>query len=201
MIKNIIFDFGGVFINLNHEAVSAGIKRYGLKAPDATLISLSQQYEKGEMDSKTFIETVHQVIPGSLRNEIRQIWNQTIADFPLERLEFLESLKETRQYRMFLLSNTNALHIEQVQENMGFAAFERFRKCFEAFYLSHQIGMRKPDSEIFKFVLEENNLCPGNTLFIDDTLEHIESASKLGIKTWHLDIARESILELKKRLY
>ena len=201
MIKNIIFDFGGVFINLDHDAVPRGLKKYGLQVPGETLISLSQHYEKGEMDSKDFLDAAYKAIPGSQVDEIRQIWNQTIDDFPLERLEFLVRLKGSRQYRMFLLSNTNALHIEQVKENMGFPAFERFRKCFEAFYLSHQIGMRKPDSEIFNFVLDQNDLRPEDTLFIDDTLEHIESASKLGIKTWHLDTARESILELKELLY
>ena len=201
MIQNIIFDFGGVFVNLDTEAVPRGLRNYGLAAPGPDLISLSERYEKGELDSKTFLACAQKAIPGSQADEIREIWNQTIAYFPLERLDFLSKLKESGRYRMFLLSNTNALHIEQVQENMGKDVFEKFRGCFEAFYLSHEIGMRKPDPEIFSFVLKTNALQPENTLFIDDTQEHIASASRLGIKTWHLAVEKESILELDKYLY
>lgn len=200
MIQNIIFDFGGVFVNLDMDAVSRGLNSYGLNTPGADLVSLSEQYEKGEVDSKTFLRQVQQGIPGSQQDRIRQIWNATIADFPLRRLDFLIKLKELGRYRMFLLSNTNALHIEQVRETMGKDVFDRFRGCFEAFYLSHEIGMRKPDPQIFSFVLDNNGLKPGETLFIDDTKEHIESAAGLGINTWHLDVQRESILELKKHL-
>ena len=200
MIQNIIFDFGGVFINLDTDAVTRGLNSYGLIAPDPDLLSLSEQYEKGEVDSTTFLRRVQQGIPGSQQERIRQIWNATIADFPLRRLDFLIKLKESGRYRMFLLSNTNALHIEQVRENMGKDLFDRFRGCFETFYLSHEIGMRKPDPEIFSFVLDNNGLKPEETLFIDDTKEHIESAAGLGIKTWHLDVHKESILELNKYL-
>ena len=200
MIQNIIFDFGGVFINLDTDAVTEGLNSYGLTAPGAELISLSEQYEKGEVDSKTFLKRVQKGIPGSQQERIRQIWNATIADFPLSRLDFLLKLKELGRYRMFLLSNTNALHIEQVQENMGTDIFDRFRGCFDAFYLSHEIGMRKPDPEIFSFVLDKNGLEPEQTLFIDDTKEHVESAAGLGINTWHLDVHKECILELKKHL-
>ncbi|MGA9238862.1 HAD family hydrolase [Robiginitalea sp.] len=200
MIQNIIFDFGGVFINLDMDAVNRGLNSYGLVAPGADLLSLSAQYEKGEVDSKTFLRRVQQSIPGSQEEGIRQIWNATIADFPFARLEFLIKLKESGRYRMFLLSNTNALHIEQVRDNMGKDNFDRFRGCFEAFYLSHEIGMRKPDPKIFSFVLDKNGLRPEETLFIDDTKEHIESASALGINTWHLDVQKESILELNKHL-
>jgi putative hydrolase of the HAD superfamily len=200
MIKNIIFDFGGVFINLDTDAVSRGLNSYGLIAPGADLLSLSEEYEKGEVDSKTFLRRVQQSIPGSQQEDIRQIWNRTIADFPLRRLDFLIKLKELGRYRMFLLSNTNALHIEQVRENMGRDIYDRFRGCFEAFYLSHEIGMRKPDPKIFSFVLNKNGLKPEQTLFIDDTKEHVESAAGLGINTWHLDVHKESILALKKHL-
>jgi putative hydrolase of the HAD superfamily len=201
MIQNIIFDFGGVFINLDTEAVPRGLRRYGMTDPGADLVSLSAGYEKGEMDSKTFLSGVKQAIPGSKEQEIREIWNATIADFPMRRLDFLIKLKNAGRYRMFLLSNTNALHIEQVRETMGKDVFDRFRGCFDAFYLSHEIGMRKPDPEIFSFVLENHGLQPENTLFIDDTEEHIEGAKRLGINTWHLAVHKESILELNKHLY
>lgn len=185
---------------MDTDAVARGLNSYGLTAPGAELLSLSEQYEKGEVDSKTFLRTVQKSIPGSEQEDIRQIWNATIADFPLKRLDFLLKLKELGRYRMFLLSNTNAMHIEQVQENMGKDIFDRFRWCFEAFYLSHEIGMRKPDPKIFSFVLNNHKLKAEETLFIDDTKEHVESAGQLGIRTWHLDVHKESVLELDKHL-
>ncbi len=200
MIENIIFDFGGVFINLDAEAVPRGLRNFGVDFPQPELIALSQQYEKGVINSEAFLRGVNRCIPGSHTEDIRTIWNQMIADFPEERLEFLKDLKESGQYRMFLLSNTNALHIEQVKQTMGMASYNQFYSCFDSFYLSHEIGMRKPDREIFSFVLDENGLNPAHTLFIDDTEEHTLSASQLGIKTWHLDIKRESILELPNRM-
>ncbi len=200
MIQNIIFDFGGVFVNLDPLSVARGLKTYGLEGPDKALLALSERYEKGEVSSEAFLQGIMRILPGSREEEIRGIWNGTIADFPPERLDFLCGLSASGRYRMFLLSNTNALHIEAVRAKMGDAAFNRFYGCFEKFYLSHEIGMRKPDPEIFSFVLETNGLQPGKTLFIDDTLEHTESASRLGIQTWHLDIGKESILQLPERI-
>lgn len=200
MIQNIIFDFGGVLINLDTEAVPRGLARFGVPVPGSDLISLSQRYEKGEIDSESFLNSAKRALPGSSTEEIRQIWNQTIADFPEERFEFLTELKKSGKYRMFLLSNTNALHIEQVRTTMGKTAYKAFYRCFEGFYLSHEIGMRKPDPEIFSFVLAQNGLQADRTLFIDDTQEHTLSAAKLGIRTWHLDIEKETILDLPERM-
>ena len=85
---------------------------------------------------------------------------------------------------MILLSNTNELHINFIKEHVSF--FNEFKSCFDKFYLSHEIKLRKPNKEIFDFVLKSNNICAEETLFIDDTLEHINTASKLNIKTWWL---------------
>ena len=200
MIHNLIFDFGGVLINLDLEAVPVGLRKFGLDIPGPELIRISQRYEKGLMPTGTFLEEVHQVLKGSQIEEVRQIWNQTIGDFPIERLQFLEELKRTGRYRMFLLSNTNALHIQQVRLTMGREIFDRFYACFHGFYLSHEIGMRKPDPEIFEYVMQENKLLPGETLFIDDTREHTESASGLGLHTWHLKVGKEDIRQLYDKL-
>ncbi|MEJ2585902.1 MAG: HAD family phosphatase [Robiginitalea sp.] len=200
MIKNLIFDFGGVLIDLDMEAVPRGLQNLGIASAGPDLVRLSQEYETGRIPTDYFLQEVRRNLPGSREEEIRRIWNATVTQFPKERLDFLEALKASRKYRMFLLSNTNPLHVEQARQNMGDRDFTRFRKCFRKFYLSHEIGMRKPSPEIFKFVLEENDLVPGETLFIDDTLEHTESASGLGICTWHLQVGRENILELHQKL-
>lgn len=200
MIRNLIFDFGGVLIDLDMEAVPRGLQNYGLEIPGTDLLRLSQQYETGQIPTDRFLKEVCLALPGSREDEIRRIWNATVSGFPAERLDFLEALKASRNYRMFLLSNTNPLHVEQARRNMGERNFRRLRNCFHEFYLSHEVKMRKPEPEIFTFVLKENRLIPEETLFIDDTREHTESASGLGIRTWHLQVGQETVLELHKKL-
>ncbi|MEJ2163761.1 MAG: HAD family phosphatase [Robiginitalea sp.] len=201
MIRNLIFDFGGVLINLDLEAVPKGLLEFGMEMPGQGLLQVSQHYEKGLVNTREFLEGVSEVVQGSQISDVERIWNQTIADFPLQRLEFLERLKESGRFRMFLLSNTNELHMEEVQKTMGSTTYDRFCSCFDGFYLSHELGMRKPDREIFQFVLNKNTLLPEQTLFIDDTEEHIISASTLGIKTWHLKVGEEDILQLPDKLH
>ena len=200
MLRNLIFDFGGVLINLDMQAVPRGLKKFGVEIPDPGLIELSIQYETGHISSQDFLAGVRQYLPGSREDEVQRIWNETIADLPPHRLDYLEALKRSGCYRMFLLSNTNALHMEQVRTSMGARAFRRFQDCFHGFYLSHELGMRKPEPGIFEFVLSENGLKAEETLFIDDTEEHVLSARSMGIHTWHLQVGQEDILELQKRL-
>jgi putative hydrolase of the HAD superfamily len=200
MIRNLIFDFGGVLIDLDMEAVPRGLRSSGLEKAGAALVELSRQYETGKIPTDQFLREVRRSLPGSDEAQIRKIWNATVTRFPSERLDFLETLKASGEYHMFLLSNTNPLHVEQARANMGESDFMRFKSCFRKFYLSHEIGMRKPDAEIFEFVLQENDLDPRETLFIDDTREHTESASRLGIHTWNLQVGRDTILELHQKL-
>ncbi len=200
MIRNLIFDFGGVLIDLDMEAVARGLRAYGIETPGPELLEWGLKYETGQIPTETFLREVTCALPGSRPAEIRKIWNATVAGLPGERLDFLEALKHSGNYQMFLLSNTNALHMEQARENMGTRDFNRFRECFRHLYLSHEIGMRKPEPGIFEFVLAENGLHPDETLFIDDTLEHTESASRLGIHTWHFQVGRDNILQLPQKI-
>lgn len=199
MIKNIIFDFGGVLINLDKEAVPKAIQGLGRSVEDPDLLRLSTQYEKGLYSTEDFLLQASTALQLDGPN-LTRIWNQTILDFPEGRLSFLEDLKDQGRYRMFLLSNTNELHMEYVRKSMGPSRYHRFQQCFHGFYLSYEMGMRKPESEIFEQVLSNHKLHPGETLFIDDTLEHILGASSLGLSTWHLKPELEDIRELAKRL-
>ena len=200
MIKNLIFDFGDVLINLDKLAVPQGLAAYGARAVDGRLESLARRYEKGQVSTEGFLGEACEILQETEPERLITLWNQTIRDFPDERLVFLESLKRASTHRMFLLSNTNELHIQHVEAQMGPAAYNRFKACFEGFYLSHEMGLRKPEPEIFAHVLRCHGLQAGETLFIDDTLEHILGASSLGIHTWHLQVGRETILELPKRI-
>lgn len=196
-IKNIIFDFGDIFINLDKEAPLKGIHALdpGFVLDDNTR-QTNERYEKGEIATSDFV--AHYLKKLSCKDEKRliDIWNSIILDLPEYRVEFLEALRSDHPYRLFLLSNTNALHMEQVMANTGTSLFNRFRRSFEKFYLSHEIGYRKPNTDIYQFVLEENRLSAGETLFIDDLPENTRAAASLGIHTWNLSPGREDVTEL-----
>ncbi len=201
MIKNLIFDFGDVFINLDKQIIFREIEKYG-GTPELSpeLVNLNHMYEVGAISSSAFIESLGKFYPDASPAAILQIWNGMLLDFPDKRLEFIESLARKNDYRLFLLSNTNALHIPHVEEIMGSEKFRRFKDSFEKFYLSHEINLRKPDTEIYEFVLNENGLKAEETFFIDDTQENTDAAEKLGIRCWHLQVGKEDIVQLESKL-
>ncbi|WP_149276041.1 HAD family hydrolase [Pareuzebyella sediminis] len=201
MIKNIIFDFGDVFINLDKQAVFRQLKKFGgEKIVSPEMIALNNAFEIGAMTTESFIDGMSSLIPAMDSEELVRIWNSMLLDFPDERLQFIENLANEGTYRLFLLSNTNALHIPHVEKIIGSEKFQRFKNAFEQFYLSHEIKMRKPNAEIYRFVLDENRLNAQETFFIDDTKENVEAAEKLGIQCWHLNVGQDDIVELKDKL-
>ena len=200
MIKNIIFDFGDIFINLDKEIIFREIQRYGNPSLTPELIALSNAFEVGQISSETFIDGLQSFFPKASSQEIKNIWNGMLLDFPEYRLEFIEKLAKEREYRLFLLSNNNALHTSQVINIMGKSKYHRFKNSFEQFYLSHEIHLRKPNTDSYEFVLEKNALDPIETFFVDDTIENTKSANKLGIKTWHLIVGQEDIIQIKSKL-
>jgi putative hydrolase of the HAD superfamily len=200
MIKNIILDFGDVFINLDKPAIAREMIKFGFSGITPELSLLFLAYEKGALDSKKFLEQVSGYFPDAKEHDLIYAWNAILQDFPDERLTFLEQLAEENQHRLFLLSNTNDLHIKCVKQQLGMEKFNRFKNAFEVFYLSYEMGMSKPDAEIFEFVLQENNLTPSETLFVDDTKENTDAAAELGIHTWNLLVGQEDITQLKRYL-
>lgn len=199
MIKNIIFDFGDIFINLNKLGTLNEMKKLGVTSVSSDMFEVYHQYEKGLISTKEFVAFFHRKFPNIKQNQLIAAWNAVLLDFPLERLGFLKSLAQSNKYRLFLLSNTNELHIEWIQKNWGMVLYNEFKNCFEKFYLSHEINFRKPDLNIYQFVLRENNLIASETLFIDDLEENTEAAKLLGIQVWNLIPKKESITQLLNR--
>ena len=115
-------------------------------------------------------------------------------------MEFLEELAGAKKHRLFLLSNSNALHIQNLTERWGKPFMDRFFNCFNNIYFSHHMGMRKPEPVIFQTLIERENLIPEETIFIDDLLENTQAAADLGLKTWHLQVGSEDIIEIQSRL-
>ena len=199
MIKNLIFDFGDVIIDLDKEGVPRALAGYGFSGTDPELMAWANQYEAGRMTTAEFLGRLGDRLGEPDREVLVRHWNTTIRQLPEGRLEFLENLRDSGDFRMFLLSNTNELHMAYVARQLGEKTYSRLKACFEGFYLSYQVGMRKPEPRIFRHVLETNRLTPAETLFIDDTREHILGARAVGINTWHLQVGQEDVRELKSR--
>ena len=199
--KNIIFDFGGVIINIDYNLTAGAFRKLGLRNFDEQFSKAKQNqlfdlYEKGLITSHEFrtqLKTNFSIKPSTAA--VDEAWNAMLLDLPKERLELLAKLKTT--HRTFLLSNTNEIHINTIlgslEKNMGITDLSAY---FEKVYLSYQVRMRKPDAEIFKLVLNENGLKAAETIFIDDSPQHLEGAKRLGIQTYWLDVTKESILDL-----
>lgn len=200
MIKNIIFDFGDIFINLDKQAPLLEMAKFGFTELTPELDTIFKEYEMGLLETDAFIDKLQAIFTNATKQQIKDAWNSIILDFPEERLKFIEKLKSDNQYRLFLLSNTNDLHIDKVKESMGMERFNRFKNCFEVFYLSQEMKMRKPNTDIYEFVLKENNLIAEETFFLDDTKENTDSASKLGIHCWNLQVGKEDVLETLSRI-
>ena len=199
-LKNIIFDFGDVFVNLDKTYVPSQLAKYSVDDSGRTALDrLNKLYEVGSISTTEFLNSLHEAIPQINSRQLKEIWNGMLLDFPQIRLDFLVTLSRKRTHKIFLLSNTNELHIENIKENMG-ADYQTFKNAFNGFYLSHEIGLRKPNTDIYEFVLSENNIKPNETLFIDDTAENTDAAQKLGIKTWHLQVGKEDVMDLENKL-
>ena len=196
MIKNIVFDFGDVFINLDKEATYKKLKKLGVKEFTEELLDVSKQYEMGMLTTQEFLKTVKRLFPLISELKFKNAWNSMLLDFPIHRLYFLKSLAKSKKYRIFLLSNTNDLHISWIQRTWGEKLFSEFKNCFEKFYLSHEIHLRKPNKDIYEFVIKSNKLLPEETFFIDDTEENTIIATRLGIKSWNLNPKYEDVVDL-----
>jgi putative hydrolase of the HAD superfamily len=196
MIKTIIFDFGGVFINLNKEAIQVELTKMGFNNFSDKMIKTNKLYEKGMIRTKEFISFYKNQFPGATNEWLINAWNSIILDFPEHRLQFIESLFNENKFFLILLSNTNELHIQKAVEQMGEKRYLRFKNSFHSFFLSHEIKLRKPEKEIFRLVLKTHTLEPDECLFIDDTKSHTDCANKLGIHTWNIHSQSEDIVTL-----
>lgn len=189
-IKNIIFDFGGVIINISHQQVENAFKALGVSNFEAlfnqaTQAKLFQQFEKGEITTSQFRDRIRELTSLNVSDDkLDDAWNLIIGDYPPQRIDLLNQINNN--YRLFLLSNTNSIHydyyIPKFESEYGYS----FGSLFEKTYWSFKFGKRKPDLDSYKQLIAENQLIKGETLFIDDSVQNIEAAQKAGLKTVHL---------------
>lgn len=194
MIDTIIFDFGDIFINLDKEGTINGLKKLGLSHWNEDLNQLNLQFEKGQISREDFLLGIQNHVPNATIEEISVAWNAVLLDFPLRRLEFLQKIP--KKYRLFLLSNTDAIHIETFERENGVSFYSDFYQCFEKVYFSFEMGMRKPDIEIYTHLINKHNLSASRTLFVDDKKENTDAARSLGLQVWNLQVGQEDVMDL-----
>lgn len=194
MIKTLLFDFGDVFLTLDKSATQTHLKRFGITEFNKEMLIKNQAYEMGLIPTKDFISYYTEKFPQLSELDFIHAWNSILIDFPKHKLDFLKNLAADKQFQLILLSNTNDLHIQWVEENI--AIYSEFKACFDAFYLSHEIELRKPNADVFKFILDNHSRKPEEILFIDDTKENTDAADKLGLKTWNLQAGNEDVVDL-----
>ncbi|MDD4395710.1 MAG: HAD family phosphatase [Bacteroidales bacterium] len=191
MIKNLIFDLGGVIYDIRYQNVPESFAKYGIpnfeqyytKAAQSDAIDL---LEEGKISPAEFRSFIRSISPVSLTDQqIDDAWNSIMVDIPEKRINMLKELKS--KYSVYLFSNTNQLNYDEftvrMREKYG---YDIFTDLFVKAYFSHQIHIKKPLPESFQFIINEQHLNPAETLFIDDTLRHVEGARKVGLNAYHL---------------
>ena len=189
--KNIIFDLGGVLLDIDYQKAIDAFKNLGIENFEAMFSQfkadeLFEKLETGHVNETDFYSAINTRTENQITNEqIDNAWNALILNFRIKSLEVLEKL--SAGYKLYLLSNTNSIHLKYFKKKF---TKETGKPLLDDYFVkawySNEVGLRKPGREIFEFVLHDENLQAAETLFIDDTLVNIETAQKLGFKTHHL---------------
>ena len=189
--KNIIFDLGGVLLNIDFQKSTDAFKSMGIEDFEDMFSQfkadeLFEKLETGNLTETDFYSAIKKRTKLAITDiEIDSAWNALILNFRTESLEFLEKLSQN--YKLYLLSNTNGIHLKFFK---NLFTKETGKLLLDAYFIkawySSEIGLRKPGTKIFEFVLQQEKLKAAETLFIDDTLSNIETAQKMGFKTHHL---------------
>jgi len=190
-INNIIFDFGGVILNLNESLTNAALCKL-IECESNELYeklnssNIFYDFECGKISPQIFINHVKSISAKPISDkQVVDAWNAMLLDFPQKHIELLLQLKS--KFRTFLLSNTNAIHEAAFTQNLiNQSSRYTIYDMFEKVWYSHELGLRKPNHDIFLEVLSQANLKPENTIFLDDRLDNITAASEVGLHTIHI---------------
>ena len=196
-IKNIIFDLGGVILDIDENVVYKELEKMGIEiselAHSKEFMEILSKFDTGIYTAATFRKKIKQFIGQEKMTDQKfdSIWNAMLLDIPRERIEAIEKVK--KHYKIYLMSNTNVIHydlyVRDLQLRFGYNEFD---ELFNKSYFSFAEHLEKPDPRFFELILDHEHLLPEETLFIDDTAENIEAAKSLGINTYH--ISREELV-------
>jgi putative hydrolase of the HAD superfamily len=189
-IKNIIFDLGGVIIDIHYQKTIEQFKSIGFTDFETIYSQLKQTHlfdllETGKIPPQSFYMELQKFHNHATNEQIKTAWNSMIGELPYQHVNLLKLLK--KRYRTFLLSNTNPIHIEYflncIQEKFN---YNPLLEMFEHTYYSHEIGYRKPDTNAYNYVLRDAGIKASETVFIDDLEINIAGAKDAGLHTYHL---------------
>lgn len=190
--KAIIFDLGGVILNIDyHKTIEAfkslGIEEFERLYAQAQQSQLFDQLEVGAISDIEFYKGIQHLTDVELsEHDIKMAWNTMLLDLPKERITFLQNIAQ--EIPIFLLSNTNEIHLKACQAIIKntFGKANLLEDIFVETFYSHLIKARKPHAEAFQMIIDKHQLSAPDTLFIDDSIQHIEGAQKVGLQTHHL---------------
>jgi FMN phosphatase YigB (HAD superfamily) len=196
----IIFDYGGIFIDIDYDLTITALNKLTTKDASrlytkAKQVSIFNELETGKISQREFLDFLkYELDIKTSDDEVIKAWNSMLIDIKVERFEFLKELALKK--RVFLLSNINQIHEDFLKDYIAKRRdLSGFYDTFENIYFSHQVGMRKPNKEIFEMVISENNLDPSKTLFLDDSIQHVEGAKLAGLKSVLLDPPNSFIVQ------
>ena len=191
-IKNIIFDLGDVILNIDiPKTVRAFAELSGRSDQHLHRVftenELFRKFETGSLSEEGFRNLVREILemPDLADTDIDNAWNALLLDIPPARIGLLEKLAD--RYQLYLLSNTSSIHITKVNQILHTTSgIEDLRHLFKKLYFSYEMGIMKPDPQIYLNVLEDAGIEAAQTLFLDDNQANIEAAGKLGINIIHV---------------
>ena len=189
-IKNLIFDLGNVILNIDTKLSEKAFAQYGMNDFEKlyTLASQNELFDRLEVGSITeneFYDELRRVTGCKLDDKtLEQCWDALIMDFPSARIDMLKRLKNEGKYRTFILSNTNIIHYRfYTALLMRTRGVDGLESLVEHAYFSHEIGLKKPNRDIFDYVVTNSHIKPEESIFIDDNEANIKAANALGFNT------------------
>ena len=183
--KAILFDLGGVLIDIDYQATEQAFVKLGVQDFSARYTQFAQEdlfdlFETGQISPQHFINKLLPITtPGTSPNQVYAAWNEMLGFFPPDKIQFLMNL--CKELPIFMLSNTNAIHWELVIQRWKKSSEIPLDEVLDQIFLSHEIKQRKPHPSTFEWVLEQMKMSPDEVLFIDDSPQHVEGAIKAGL--------------------
>jgi len=197
--KNILFDLGGVILDINVQATLKLFYELGFPAelmqyPHSMTTDLFYNYETGKLDSEQFRNEIRRRAGIEMSDQtFDKAWNAMLVGIPVERVRLLREL--SKRYKLYMLSNTSELHVKVFEKMFLDVAGESMHAVFKKIYYSHEIGWHKPDPEAWEYVIKDAAIIPGETLFLDDNIHNIKAAQEMGFQVIHIH-ERTNLLNL-----
>ena len=202
-IKNIIFDLGNVLLDIDYSLTEKRLSEVTGLDINRALMDHGETFNKFETGKIPYVVFFNYLTKISKKkafiNDMIPAWNAMLLDIPDSTWKFLKTI--SRHYNCYILSNTNEVHIQWFEKYLekNYSKNEWYEDLFKKCYYSHQIGHRKPDDACFKYVLEDQQMLPAETIFIDDTLENVNAAKALGINIIHFDRRSQNLEQVFAR--